>query len=384
MKKSFILSRCFFTIAVLFLYQLIGYVKVPFICDVLTENNSFNIILKEGMRDSSIFLVGMKPYIISQAVLNALGIVFGYFKNLSKQGLHGAKIIDLYSRILSMFLACIYGILHLMYLRSSNRAPDDLWFFIFYIFVVLSSNSFLIWLSDKLTENGFGVGSSLIICSNILVSESINIFNVFGNKDLYSLFFNIIVILLIILYENLSFNIDIIIPKYFAYKSNKVGFEDIINKNSFLPIKIGLTGINSAFIGHFVLFFINRYLPVSQIVAVLLIFFVLFLLNIATSYHLLKPDEISDILFKNGSIFNGVRPGFATEIAISKLIIFMSLISSLYILFMIYGLDMVFSFFCAKKMVSSGFSFVILVSTSIDIYKQMRCHYKQYIVNNRI
>lgn len=111
-------KRILFTLAMLCIFRLGGFITVPFIdtaaVDSMVNNNSMfgllNIISGNNFRTFSIFAMSITPYINASIILQLLTIAIPALERLSHQGEEGSKKISSYTRYLTVVLALIQAL----------------------------------------------------------------------------------------------------------------------------------------------------------------------------------------------------------------------------------------------------------------------------------
>lgn len=375
-----IFYRIIFTLSVIFCYHVLGNICVPCVLpEEISAHSSVINVFRGGLKDNSIFHLGSMPFILSSMVISMLTFIVPYLKNLSKQGLQGRQIIDSITRTFSIIFTIFSGIHTGSMFIQQDRAVFSFYFYFLYITSLLSANAFIIWISDKLSEYGFGSGMSIIITSNIIKGSFYLLNNQFlSNK--YNIIGNVLLILFLILAESFTINISVLIPKYFAYKNKDYVFDKIIDQESFLPIKVSVPGITSAFVSTSAVSICKNFINITANVEVMLIILLIFITNVGSNYLNMQLEEISSTLIKNGCFVKNVRPGNNLFNIFSKLIVIISIIATAYIVFVIYGVSAIFNYFDIQPLFCSNISVLIIVSTVIDLYKYIVCHYKQSLI----
>ena len=130
-----------------------------------------------GLRNVSVFALGIMPYISASIILQLLQVVSPDIKRMAKEeGQAGRRKITQYTRYLTVLITIIQGFgiavgLETMY--SPGGLPVVLepgWTFRIMTMLTLTAGTVLImWLGEQITEKGIGNGISLIIFSGIVV-----------------------------------------------------------------------------------------------------------------------------------------------------------------------------------------------------------------------
>lgn len=203
-----IVRRLLFTLLVLFLFRLLSKVPVPGVeADALQslfgaesgQNSNtgalFNIanVLAGGtLSQFSIISVGLFAFISASVIFQLLGPIVPKIEQLQKMGESGRKIIDQWTRILTVPLAAIQAFGIYLVLQSSNNfvgrpLVEDLSNFRIatLIFVLVAGTMLLIWLAELCSEKGLGGkrggGISVIITAGIIASLPTSLVKAFSN-----------------------------------------------------------------------------------------------------------------------------------------------------------------------------------------------------------
>jgi len=117
---------------------------------------------------SSIFGLGIMPYITASIILMLLGEVIPALKKLRQEGQAGHKKIQEYTRYLTVLICLIQSI---MYMKMLGRFiyPDMVTEGVIMGVVSMTAGTiFLMWLGEQIDEYGIGNGISLIIMAGIV------------------------------------------------------------------------------------------------------------------------------------------------------------------------------------------------------------------------
>jgi preprotein translocase subunit SecY len=203
----------------------------------------------------------------------------------------------------------------------------------------------VLWLSDLITENGLGNGSSIIITLNILSSLPNTLKALVDLKNPTSAavsFFTFSLLIISVIYVQEAVRI---VPLISAKQlTSKFG---VNGKNSYLPLKINQSGIMPIIFASTVLTLINvlvNYLSNLGILSNLFIsvefqgiFFriINFILIIAFSLFysnlILNPKELAKDLNRMAVTIPGVRPGNQTSEFLQKMLKRLTLIGALFL-----------------------------------------------------
>ena len=127
---------------------------------------------------SSIFALGIMPYISASIVIQLLSIAIPYFQKLQKEGESGRKKINNITRWLTVIICAFQAPGYIVNLRSqvpgaiiSVTNPEVVSPFTFWftsIVILVAGTIFVMWLGERITDKGIGNGISLIIMIGII------------------------------------------------------------------------------------------------------------------------------------------------------------------------------------------------------------------------
>jgi preprotein translocase subunit SecY len=129
-----------------------------------------------NFNQSTIFGLGIMPYISASIIFQLLASVYPPLEKLQKEGESGRKKINEYTRyatVLICFVQAFMWVQHIMRPQPSGMgwAAEGFGGFFYMITAVLlmtSGTIFLMWLGEQIDEYGIGNGISLIIMAGII------------------------------------------------------------------------------------------------------------------------------------------------------------------------------------------------------------------------
>jgi preprotein translocase subunit SecY len=119
---------------------------------------------------SSLFGLGIMPYITASIILMLLGEVVPALKKLRMEGQTGYKKINEYTRYLTVFVCLIQAVMYMRVMGTKNLTYPGMYAqaVIMGIFGMTAGTIFLMWLGEQIDEYGLGNGISLIIMAGII------------------------------------------------------------------------------------------------------------------------------------------------------------------------------------------------------------------------
>ena len=407
-KADELKKRIWFTLGALVIYRLGTYIPMPGIDPAAFEANFtghkqgvlelFNMFSGGAVQRMAIFALNIMPYISASIIIQLLTSVVPSLETLKKEGESGRKIINQYTRYLTVFLAMFqaYGIA--VGLEGQHNVVTDpgLFFRISTVITLVGGTMFLMWLGEQITSRGIGNGSSLIIFAGIIAAFPSAIANTLelGRQGAIStgvilvvMAMSIVVIAFIVFMERAQRRVLITYPK--RQQGNRV-YE---GQTSFLPLKLNTAGVIPPIfassllllpttIANFsqkgggasgVMGLITTYLghgrPLYMLAYIgLIVFFAFFYTAIV-----FNPQETADNLKKHGGFVPGIRPGERTSQYIDKILMRITVLGAAYLAviclipeILISWLNLPFYF--------GGTSLLIVVSVTMDTVAQVHGH----------
>jgi preprotein translocase subunit SecY len=386
--------RILFTLGALFIFALGNSITIPGM-NVISGNigflELFNALSGGGLKQFSIFALGVMPYITASIIIQILQMdIIPYFKELKEMGEEGRRKVAKITRYSGLAIAFIQGFFYPMMFLGKTQEP----MLYFKIAIILTAGTaFLLWLGDQITEKGIGNGVSLIIMAgivNTLPSMFVTAFTSLIPNASNSLIAWLTFAIFILLYLGIIVGVIFVqeaerrIPiQYSNRSSSSYGGQQTflplrLNSASVMPVIIAsvIMGIPSI-ITYFtknakVLSFLNNYLSTSTPVGFIIYIALIIIFTYIYTFLTINPEELSKNLNKNGGYIPGIRPGSETKKYISKVLsritflgaIFISIIAALPTIFTsITGLD--------DSIKLGGTSILIAVGVLVETYKQL-------------
>jgi len=137
----------------------------------------FQLFTGGNLRQSTIFGLGIMPYISASIIFQLLVTVVPSLEKLSQEGETGRRKIQEYTRYATVALCLVNAVFWMKYLASSNMIHPEFtgsWFGMSFAYMVMAllvlttGTVFLMWLGEQIDEYGIGNGISLIITAGIV------------------------------------------------------------------------------------------------------------------------------------------------------------------------------------------------------------------------
>ena len=413
-------KKILFTVLIVLLYRVGTAIPVPFLnaqvlsSSLLSSQGSLfqylNILSGGAMSQATLFALGVSPYITASIVIQLLTIAIPYLERISKEGEEGQKKLNQLTRIATVVLGLVTSFGYYKLLENNNAITNK---GVFPAFVIILSycagSSLVMWLAEKINENGIGNGISIILFANIvsrLPSMIHNLWSAYltsGNAGKIILGIGVIIVslaatALIVFITDSERRLPI------QYAKKVVGRKMYGGQSSTLPLKVNMTGVmpmifansivsipatiqmfvnpkqGSFWAGFFNLFGTDGWLY-AVLTAILIVAFAYFYVTIS-----FNPIEVANNLKKNGGFIPGIRPSKPTSDYITKVLSRITLIGALFLV-VIAVVPLVANIISGAKLSSlafTGSSIIIVVGvvleTAREIESQMTMrHYKGFL-----
>ena len=257
-KADELKRRIWFTLAALVVYRLGTYIPLPGIDpDAFAKSffgqskgvlELFNMFAGGAVQRRAIFALNIMPYISASIIIQLLTSVVPTLEAVKKEGEQGRKVLNQYTRYLTVILATFqaYGMAMGLEGQSGVVTEPGLFFRVTTVVTLVGGTMFLMWLGEQITSRGIGNGSSLIIFAGIVAAFPSAIISTLelGRQGAIStavilgvIAMSFAVIAFIVFMERAQRRLLITYPK--RQHGNRV-YE---GQSSFLPLKLNTSGV---------------------------------------------------------------------------------------------------------------------------------------------
>jgi len=406
-KAEELKKRIWFTLGVLIIYRLGTYIPLPGINpDALRQSfqnasggvlGLFNMFSGGAVERMAIFALNIMPYISASIIIQLLTSVLPTLEALKKEGESGRKVLNQYTRYLTVLLAVFqsWGIAVGLQAQGSIVQNPGLFFVISAVITLTGGTMFLMWLGEQITSRGIGNGSSLIIFAGIVANLPTALAGTLelGRQGAISTGLILLVIVMavgiiyfVVFMERAQRRLLINYPK------RQVGNRMYEGQTSFLPLKLNTSGVippifassllllpttiasfQAAQGGTGFLATITAYIGHGRpaymfLYAALIAFFAFFYTAIV-----FNPQETADNLKKHGGFIPGIRPGERTADYIDQVLTRITVLGAAYLVVICLIPEFLVSY-AALPFYFGGTSLLIVVSVTMDTVAQVHGH----------
>jgi preprotein translocase subunit SecY len=171
-------KRILFTLGAIIVFRLGVHITVPGVEKQLLQQvfnpgsgglfDFMNMFTGGALQQFSLFALGVTPYINASIIFSLLTSVVPKLKELQQQGREGRRKITAYTRWATVGLAILQGAFMTTLIRSAATQGAGVLFYVTTVIALTTGTIFLMWLGERITENGIGNGISMLIMVGIL------------------------------------------------------------------------------------------------------------------------------------------------------------------------------------------------------------------------
>ena len=418
-------KKLVYTIIILLIYRFGAIIPVPFVQSSLIslpQGSIFeylNILSGDAFSKATLFALSISPYITASIVLQLLCVAIPALERLSKDGEEGKKKLNTITRFVTVGLALLTSVGYYMLMRNTYQCLTDdgkTWYGIITIIACYCAGaSIIMWLGEKINENGIGNGISIILFANIvsggpaLVGTVIdnfktNIGMIMEGKYIGILWIFVTLFVIAAVCAAVVFVIFITDSERrlpVQYAKRVVGRKMYGGQSQNLPIKLNMSGVMPIIFSSSIIslpvtimqfagvsttnFWYQLFSPTSAVYIILF-----FVLIIAFSYFYIaisfNPIEVANNIQKNGGSITGIRPGKPTADYIAKVLSKVTLMGAMF-LSIIAVVPMIANAISGNALAGiafSGSSLLIVVGVAIETAREIEAqmtmrHYKGFL-----
>lgn len=412
-------KKILFTLFIVLLYRIGVAIPVPYVnADILnyylyaTDGSIFqylDILSGNAFSSATLFALGISPYITSSIVMQLLTVAIPALERMSKDGEEGKKKINQITRYVTVALALITSYGYYMLMKNQGMLTNTGFFAAIVIIACYCAGSSLVmWLGEKINENGIGNGISIILFANIVaggVNSVSTIIDFFKKGTVAGYIIPVVIVaiaLAMVYFVVFVTESERRIPVMYAKKV--VGRKMYGGQSTNLPLKLNMSGVMPIIfassivslpttIGMFVKpksgSFWDKFLDVfaTDSIVYVLLFIVLI---IAFAYFYIEISfnnvEVANNLKKNGGFIPGIRPGKPTADYIKMVLNRITLIGAIFLAF-IAGLPLLVNIFASGylgALAFGGSSLLIVVGVALETARELESqmamrHYKGFL-----
>ena len=367
--------------------------------------NFFDAFTGGSFTEMSIFALNITPYITSSIIIQLLTIAIPQLEEMHRDGEDGRKKLTAITRYVTVGLALFQSVAMTVGFGNRGLIPDmTVVKGIVVVACLTAGSSMLMWIGERITENGVGNGISIVLMINIvsrIPNDLVSLFQTFvqgktiARGALAALIIAAIIILVVVLVLILNGGIRRIPVQY---SKKMVGRKVMGGQSSSIPLKVNTAGVipiifasslmsfpvviasflgktNGTGIGSEIMRgltsnnWFNPSQPVYSLGLVLYIVLVIFFAYFYTSITF-NPMEVADNMKKQGGFVPGIRPGKPTQEYLEKILSYIIFIGAAGLVIVAVN-PFFFNGVFGANVSFGGTSIIIVVGVVLDTLKQI-------------
>jgi len=401
-------QRILYTLGLLVVYRFGTFVTLPGVnAEALAQINAqqgggglfgfLNMFVGGAFEQAGIFALGIMPYITASIIIQLMGAVVPYFQKLQREGEEGRRRITQLTRYGTIGITALQSVGYAINLLAGATGQavviNSTLFMVTTVVVLTSGTAFVMWLGERISEDGIGNGISLIIMIGIIAflpQAIINEANLVGD--------NIFILLLemgvwvlvtgaVVLVSQGTRRIPV------QYAKRVVGRKVYGGSTQYLPLRVNAAGVMPIIFAQSIMFIpstIASFFPNSATMQQIgawfsdisgfgystLFFFVVVFFTYFYTAITVNPKEMADTMKRQGGFIPGIRPGKQTSEFIDTVLTRITLPGSIFL-----GIVAILPAFAMQAGVSRSFatffggtSLLILVQVTLDTLQQIESH----------
>ena len=429
-KIKDIRKKLLYTFAMLVVIRIGSQLPIPgvetaFFKDFFAQQNNdafgfFNAMTGSSFTNMSVFALSITPYITSSIIMQLLTIAIPKLEEMQRDGEDGRKKIAEYTRYVTVALALIESIAMAVGFGGQGLLSEFNAISVIIAVVTMTAGSaLLMWIGERITENGVGNGISIVLLFNIissLPSDASTLYTRFmsGKSVAVSAVAAIIIVAIVIaivVFVVVLQDGERRIPVQYSKKMQ--GRKMVGGQSSNIPLKVNTAGvipvifassimsfpvviaqffgsrINYDSIGGHILLMLNSsnwFKPERPVYSIGMVVYIALIIVFAYFYTSItfNPLEVANNMKKSGGFIPGIRPGKPTSDYLNSILNYVVFIGAcgLTVIFPI----MVSGLFNVSRLSFGGTSLIIIVSVVLETLKaiesQMLVRYYKGFLND--
>lgn len=398
-KVKEIRKKILITLVLIVVYRLGCFIPIPGVNTALLKDavaqydilGFLDLLSGSSFSQFTIFAMGISPYINASIILQLLTIAIPSLERLSKEE-DGRQKIERITRYVGVGLALVQSVGIFIGLGEQYLINPSFWTYATIGICSTAGAAFLMWLGERITEDGVGNGISMLIFASIVSRVPHTLIGwgeqlAVGTMKWWAFLLLLVVVLGLITLVTHVDQAQRRIPVQYAKRV--VGRKMYGGQSTYLPIKANANGVLPLiFAMTFIQFpgMIAQFWPTSSFytfyktylgssTAIYFLIYAALIVGFGFFYSSItfNPIEMSKNLQQNGGFIMGIRPGKPTSDYLAKISGRLTLFGSLFLAVVailptlaLHGLGQTTSF--------GATSVLIMVSVALETTSQLESH----------
>ena len=420
-------KKILYTLLILFIVRVGSVIPVPFLDPtalqaMISSNGNLlgylDILTGGAFANATLFALSISPYITASIVIQLLTVAIPALERMAKEGEDGKKRLKKITRYSTIALAVIEATAYYFMFRRTSGALaytdgfEGVLAAVTIIATFTAGAMVVVWLGERIDQNGIGNGISLILFAGIVSRGPAAVYSLWQyiqwgyllKQYQYFVFVPLIVVLFLLMigFIVMMTNAERRIPVQYAKKV--VGRKMYGGQSSHIPIKVNMSGVMPIIFASAILSlpttilgFVYPEPPVDpgfwytffaafryDTILYAVIYFVLIIgfnyFYIAVQYN---PIEMANNIRQNNGTIPGIRPGRPTSDFLTRVIGKVTLLGAIF-LAIVAILPIFLGTITGMNIHLGGTSIIIVVGVALDTVRclesqVMMRHYKGFL-----
>ena len=389
------------------------YIKNFFAQNTGEAFNLFNAFTGGSFEQMSVFALSITPYITSSIIVQLLTIAIPQLEEMQRDGETGRKKIVAITRYLTVGLALIEsGAMAVGFGRQGLLVKYNFVNAAIVVLTLTAGSAFLMWIGERITENGVGNGISIVLLINILSSLPDDMSTLYtrflrGKNVPVAVVTAVMIVALIVamvVFCIILQDAERRIPVQYSQKMQ--GRRMVGGQSSSIPLKVNTAGVipvifassimsfpvviaqfftvDYTSIGGRILMMLNSsswFRPEQPVYSIGLVIYLVLIVVFAYFYTSItfNPLEVANNIKKQGGFIPGIRPGKPTSDYLNSILNYIVFVGACGLIIVSIVPIIVSGLFSISRLSFMGTSLIIIVGVVLETIKSIE---SQMLVRN--
>lgn len=373
----------------------------------------FNAMTGGSFTSMSIFALSITPYITSSIIMQLMTIAIPKLEEMQKEGEDGRKKIAEYTRYVTVGLALIQSIAMAVGFGGQGLLKEfNAVSVIVAVSAMTAGSALLMWIGERITENGVGNGISIVLLFNIISSipeDGMTLYSRFlSGKSIGPAVVTAVIIIAIIaamvVFVIILQDAERRIPVQYSQKMQ--GRRMVGGQSSNIPLKVNTAGVipvifassimsfpvviaqffqvdYTTFGGKILLMLSSSswFKPEQPVYSIGMVIYLVLIIVFAYFYTSItfNPLEVANNMKKQGGFIPGIRPGKPTSDYLNSILNYIVFIGACGLIIVSIVPIIVSGLFTVSHLSFAGTSLIIIVGVILETMKAIE---SQMLVRN--
>jgi preprotein translocase subunit SecY len=410
-------KKLLYTLLIIVIFRVGSVIPAPFLdTSVISEwmganasdgnfLNYLDTLTGGALSKATIFSLSITPFINASIIVQLLTYALPPLERLSKEGTEGRKVLNKISAFVALFLSIVMSLAYYLTMKSAGAVLytsgfEGVFCMITIMLVFIAGSMLIVWLGNRVNENGIGNGVSIILFAGIIARGPSDIWDMItlakNEPNPYVFIVPLILVIYIAMITLIVFMNDSERRIPIQYAKRVVGRKQYGGQSTHIPVKVCMAGVMpiifamafmslpstigmffpaaddpTTFWQKFYAGFLNFFSYNSPWYAILY-----FVLIIAFNYFYVSmqynPIEIANSLRQNNGGIPGIRPGKPTSDYIQRVLSKITIVGAFFL-----GVIAIFPIFFSMALPDlsglsmGGTSILIVVNVALETVRTL-------------